>query len=30
MTPERTLFPELVDNRRGLMPEGFRYEEEII
>jgi hypothetical protein len=30
MTPEKTLFPELVDNRRGLMPEGFRYEEDII
>ena len=30
MTPERALFPELRDNQRGLMPEGFRYEEDII
>src|ERR1700745_2565251 len=30
MMPERALFPELRDNQRGLMPEGFRYEEEII
>ncbi len=30
MTSERALFPELVDKQRGLMPEGFRYEEDII
>ena len=30
MTTERALFPELVDKQRGLMPEGFRYEEDII
>jgi alkylated DNA repair dioxygenase AlkB len=30
MTPERALFPELVGNQRGLMPDGFRYEEDII
>jgi alkylated DNA repair dioxygenase AlkB len=30
MTSERALFPELVDKQRGLLPEGFRYEEDII
>jgi alkylated DNA repair dioxygenase AlkB len=30
MTSERALFPELVDKQRGPMPEGFRYEEDII
>ena len=30
MTSERALFPELVDKQRGLLPEGFRYEEELI
>jgi hypothetical protein len=30
MTSERALFPELVDKPRGLLPEGFRYEEDII
>ena len=30
MTTERALFPELVDKQRGLVPEGFRYEEDII
>jgi hypothetical protein len=29
-TNERALFPELVDKQRGLAPEGFRYEEDII
>jgi hypothetical protein len=30
MTTEKLLFPELADNQRRLMPEGFRYEEDII
>jgi alkylated DNA repair dioxygenase AlkB len=30
MTSENALFPELVNKQRGLMPEGFRYEEDII
>jgi alkylated DNA repair dioxygenase AlkB len=30
MTSERALFPELVDKQRGLLPEGFRYEEDLI
>jgi alkylated DNA repair dioxygenase AlkB len=30
MTTERALFPELADRQRSLMPEGFRYEEDII
>jgi alkylated DNA repair dioxygenase AlkB len=30
MTTENALFPELVNKQRGLMPEGFRYEEDII
>ena len=30
MTIEKALFPELVDKQRSLMPEGFRYEEDII
>ncbi|MGF7183622.1 alpha-ketoglutarate-dependent dioxygenase AlkB [Tunturiibacter psychrotolerans] len=30
MTSERALFPEPVDKQRGLLPEGFRYEEDII
>lgn len=30
MTTEGTLFPELADKQRGLMPEGFRYQENII
>ena len=30
MATENTLFPELVVKPRGLMPEGFRYEEDII
>src|SRR5258708_39586506 len=30
MTTEKLLFPELSDNQRRLMPEGFRYEEDII
>ena len=30
MTTERTLFPELSDKQRGLLPDGFRYEEDII
>jgi hypothetical protein len=27
MTTEAILFPELDDRKRGLMPEGFRYQE---
>ena len=30
MTTENTLAADLVDKRRGLMPEGFRYKEDII
>ena len=30
MARENTLFPELVCKPRGLMPKGFRYEEDII
>jgi alkylated DNA repair dioxygenase AlkB len=30
VTTENALFPELVRRLRGLMPEGFRYEEDII
>jgi hypothetical protein len=30
MTTENALFPEPVGKSRGLMPEGFRYEEDII
>jgi alkylated DNA repair dioxygenase AlkB len=30
VTTERALFPELDNKQRGLMPEGFRYEEDII
>src|ERR1700759_5493601 len=30
MTSERALFPELIDKQREIMPEGFRYEEDII
>ena len=30
MTIEATLFSELDDKQRGLMPEGFRYQENII
>jgi alkylated DNA repair dioxygenase AlkB len=30
MTAKRALFPELIDKQRGLMPVGFRYEEDII
>jgi alkylated DNA repair dioxygenase AlkB len=30
LTSERALFPELVDKQRGLLTEGFRYEEDII
>jgi alkylated DNA repair dioxygenase AlkB len=30
VTTERTLFPELLDKQRGRLPEGFRYEEDII
>jgi hypothetical protein len=30
MTSEKLLFPELADNQRRLMPEGFRYKEDII
>ncbi len=30
MITEGTLFPELADKQRGLLPEGFRYHENII
>src|SRR3984885_5742289 len=30
MMPKIALFPEFVDTRQGLMPEGFRYEEDVI
>lgn len=30
MMPKRALFPEFVDTRQGLMPEGFRYEEDVV
>ena len=30
MTTEKLLFPELADNQRRLVPEGFRYEGDII
>ena len=30
MTIEATLFSELDHKQRGLMPEGFRYQENII
>jgi alkylated DNA repair dioxygenase AlkB len=30
MATENTLFPELVGKPRGLIPEGFRYEEDIL
>jgi hypothetical protein len=30
MTSERALFPELVDKQQGLLPEGFRYEDDTI
>jgi len=30
MTTENALFPESVGKSRALMPEGFRYEEDII